>query len=138
MSSILPILNKNVNKTANTGKSVLKMSPAKDVFEKSSTEIVVESARDFRDRVIKPFSDWKDPAHFEKDSAIVSSLFSPFTEMIGELKKKDVEHFSRLVFGEDNIKTIEIAGKRNADVKLFLDTIEKKLGCPLNSFVKRK
>lgn len=134
ISSIIPILNKNAKK-ASTYSAAMKTMPVKDVFEKSSTQKVVESARDFTERVLKPFVDWKHPESFEKDSALVSSLFKPYIEMISDLKKKDAEHFAKLVFGEDTVESIQLAGKRNPDVKLFIDTVEDKLGCSISKAI---
>ena len=137
INSLFSISNKTMKKTISF-KSSKNLVQVNDVFEKSGAQEVVESARDFMERVLKPFADWKNPESFEENSALVSSLFKPYIDMIGNFKKKDAEHFTRLVFGEDTIEAIEIASKRNSDVKLFVNTLEEKLGSTIRNIITGK
>lgn len=108
-----------------------------DVFVKQDNFVTVkECAKSFREGIIKPFSDWKNPEVFDKESKITRSLFAPFADIVDKFSEDEARYFAKLVFGEDTIEAFQAASKQNPDVKLFKDTLEKRLGVPIREILK--
>lgn len=63
-------------------------------------------------------------------------MFAPFTDIVDKFSEDEARYFAKLVFGEDTIEAFQAASKQNSDVKLFKDTLEKRLGVPIREILK--
>lgn len=106
-----------------------------DVFERYTT--VKDVAKEFRKKILI-FSDWKDgmPTNGDEGSTLLREQLASFTNFVDGLSQKDAEYFTKLVFGEEQLKVIEVGTKKNVDVRLFQETLEKRLGKSIHSVVK--
>lgn len=135
INSLIPTVNKYKGKLPAFSSKITEYDG--DIFIKQdNSPTVKECAKSFREGIIKPFSDWKHPDIFEEDNKITSNLFSPFVEIVDKFSKDEASYFAKLVFGEDTIEAFEEASKRNTDVKLFKDTLEKRLGVSIKECIK--
>lgn len=104
-----------------------------DILEKKET--VAEVARDFRKRVILPFSDWETglPSYQDAGYEVLRQTMASYTNYVEKLKPQDAQKFARLSLGESQLNAIENASLKNVDIKLFKDTLEKSMGKTLRS-----
>ncbi len=110
---------------------------AKDTFERKNT--VLDVAKDFRKRVLDTFEfDWKEgvPLPGEDGYELLRQTMASYTTYIEKLNPSDAEKFTRLAMGERQLSAIEDASRKNVDVRLFKETLEKSLGRSIRSIVK--
>ncbi len=108
---------------------------SEDIFERKDT--VLDVAKDFRNRLIKPIADWKTglPAYGEEGYNILRQNLASYTSYVEKLKQPDAEKFVRLAIGENQLNALEEAGKKNVDIRLFTETLEKSLGKTIRSVI---
>ena len=109
---------------------------SQDVFDRKET--VLEVAKEFRSRLIKPFSaDWEKglPKYNEDGYAVLRQALASYTSYVEKLKPVDAEKFAKLAIGENQLIALEKASKNNVDVKLFTETLEKSLGRTIRSVI---
>lgn len=106
-----------------------------DIFERKDT--VLDVAKDFRKRLIKPIADWETglPANGEDGYEVLRQTIASYTNYVEKLKPQDAERFTKLAIGETQMEAIETACKKNADIKLFKETLEKSLGKSIRSII---
>ncbi len=144
LNTFITGITKNIGSTSvSAPKNVAKIIDTADVgdvfIKQGVTPIEVKQcAKDFRNGIIKPFSDWQSADQFEKSSNVARKLFSPFTKAIKGYSKEDAQYFTKLAFGEDTVDAITAASKRNPDVKLFKDTLEERLGVSIGDAINIK
>lgn len=133
MASALP--KKIVNNTTVRNNAKL-YEQTTDIFVRSDS--VKDVAKEFRNKIIVPFADWKDilPADGECGADILSKSMALYTKIVEKLSKKDAEHFTRLAIGEDQLRVLENSSIGNKDVKLFMETLEKSLGNTIEKVIK--
>ena len=128
------ILQKMAQRSPITAKKIEYQS-SNDFFDRSST--VKDVAKEFKNRILK-FTDWKDgmPKNGDDGATLLREKMAGYTNFVEGLSKKDAEYFTKLVFGEEQIKALEAGAKQNVDVKLFSETLEKSLGKPIRKVIK--
>lgn len=99
-----------------------------DILDRKET--VQEVARDFRKRIIAPFSDWETglPSYKDDGYEVLRQAIASYTNYVDKLKPQDAEKFARLSLGESQLNAIENVSQNNVDIKLFKDTLEKSIG----------
>ena len=104
-----------------------------DILEKKET--IAEVARDFRKRVITPFSDWETglPSYKDTGYEVLRQTIASYTNFVEKLNPQDAQKFARLSLGEAQLNAIENVSQKNVDIKLFKDTLEKSMGKTLRS-----
>lgn len=127
-------------KNPNLKSSVAKFAQTKDVFEHGSA--VKSIAKEFRETVVKPFSDFNAkgviPADAEKGSGMLKGLLEPFTKIVENFNKSDAERFVKLSIGEKQLDALTHGAKVNTDVKQFVEVLETSLGKTISQVVKPK
>lgn len=108
---------------------------SEDIFERKDT--VLDVAKDFRNRLIKPIADWETglPAYWEEGYNILRQNLASYTSYVEKLKQADAEKFTRLAIGENQLNALEEASKKNVDIRLFTETLEKSLGKLIRSVI---
>ena len=76
------------------------------------------------------------PENGDEGSTILRNQLAGFTNFVDGLSKQDAEYFTKLVFGEEQLKAIELGTTKNVDIRLFKETLEKSLGKSIHSVVK--
>ena len=110
----------------------------KDTFER--TTAMKDIARSFRTQVVVPFSDWESvlPANKKEGSTLLRDTLTPYIEAIKNFSKKDAEVFSKLVFGENQVKQLEKSSKKNTDIRVLKQTLEEAMGKSLSDVIIKK
>lgn len=107
-----------------------------DIFVRS--DAVKNVAKEFRSRIIVPFSDWKGvlPVDGDEGADLLKKSMALFTGFVDKLSKVDAERFTKLAIGENHLEVIKNSSIVNKDVKLFKDTLEKSLGKTIENVIK--
>ncbi|MBE7705316.1 MAG: hypothetical protein E7Z90_05850 [Cyanobacteria bacterium SIG29] len=92
---------------------------------------VNELAKQFKNTVIEPYSDWTEdtiPADKEEGSFLLKLCIKPFLPVLEKYSPEQAEKFARMVFGEKQMEILTNASIKNSDIKALKDTIEERIG----------
>lgn len=130
---ILPITETISNNNAVVQKSLLYQNSV-DTFERST--LTKDIAIAFRKQIIIPYSEWEKalPADGEEGAELLKKILTPFKDAIKNLSKRDAEVFTKLAFGENQVKMLELSSMTNKDLMDFKLTLENILGKKLVNF----
>lgn len=116
-----------VQKASSIAKNRQVYVQTRDVFERS--DIVKDTAKTFKERVVKPFIDWN--GSFPKDdqggSKLLKAMLQPYVSFFNDMTPADSQKFTKLVFGQDQLKAIEQGSIVNSDIRQFKNALEKSM-----------
>ncbi len=119
----------NIN-SANVKNVAVKLQKSHDVFERST--VVKDTASKFRNTVVQPFAEFTTkglmPKDTDKGSSYLKSVLEPFIKTIEHFNAHDTEKFLKLSMGSDHLPILKDGAKVNSDVRLFVQTMEEKMG----------